>query len=227
MHALQAVGVERERVAGRLAGGLQIDRLSADHADACRRRAPSTSTTSSLRCVIAASAVDRLAREQRERLGLQAVAGENRDAVAVDDVQRRPAAAQRVVVHRRQVVVDQRVGVNQFDRAGGRQRERRTPRPAASLSARATASAAASVEHRPQTLAAGEDAVAHRLADERRARGRRRQIPLERVVDTRRERCVRNWPSASVVPEDVTSASAVGLVAGRGRPAPAAVRRVR
>ena len=50
--------------------------------------------------------VGRLAGEQRERFGLQPVAGENGHAVAADDVQRRPPAAQRVVVHRRQVVVD-------------------------------------------------------------------------------------------------------------------------
>ena len=89
----------------------------------------------------------RLAREQRERLGLQAVAGEDGDAVAVDDVQRRPPAPQRVVVHRRQIVVNQRVGVNQLDRAGRRQREvdrRRLPEQRLALRA-ATASAAASV----------------------------------------------------------------------------------
>ena len=64
-----------------------------------------------------------LAREQRERFGLQAVAGQNRDAVAVHDVQRRPAAPQRVVVHRRQIVVNERIGVNQLDGAGRRQRQ--------------------------------------------------------------------------------------------------------
>ena len=67
-----------------------------------------------------APSVAGLAREQRERLGLQRIAGEDRDAVAVHDVQRRPSAAQRVVVHRRQIVVNQRVGVNELDGAAPR-----------------------------------------------------------------------------------------------------------
>src|SRR6476661_7197681 len=46
-----------------------------------------------------------LARQQRKRLGMQAIAGEDGDAVAVDDVERWPAAAQRVVVHRGEIVV--------------------------------------------------------------------------------------------------------------------------
>src|SRR4029453_2737002 len=61
--------------------------------------------------------------EQRERLGQQTITCENRDAVAVDDVKRRPATTQRVVVHRGQVVVNQRVGVDQLDGAGRGQRQ--------------------------------------------------------------------------------------------------------
>ena len=104
-----------------------------------------------------------LAGEQRERFGLQTVAGQNGDAVAVHDVQRRPAAPQRVVVHGRQVVVDERVGVNQLDRAGGRQRE--------VARGRVDGLRGRERQHGPQALAAGEHAVAHRLADERRAPG--------------------------------------------------------
>ncbi len=119
-----------------------------------------------------------LAREQRERLRLQAVARQDRDAVAVDDVQRRPSAAERVVVHGGQVVVDERVGVDELDGARRRKRAASTGVPA-----RLTASAAASGQERPQPLAAGEDAVAHRLADERRTGRRLRQPALERIVD--------------------------------------------
>ena len=144
VHGAQPVGVERDPLAGRLAGGLQIDRLAADHAGGARGVAPITSMTRSLRAASAGSRGRRLAREQRERLGVQAVAGENRHAVAVDDVQRRPAAPQRVVVHRGQVVVDERVGVNQLDRARGGQRAPCAAAPA-SRRRRATASAAASV----------------------------------------------------------------------------------
>ena len=57
VHALEAVGVERQRMSGRLAGCLQIDRLAANHADGAGRFARSTSSASSLRCVIAASAL--------------------------------------------------------------------------------------------------------------------------------------------------------------------------
>ena len=72
-----------------------------------------------MRATSAGSIAGRLAGEQRERLGLQPVAGEHGDAVAVDDVQRRPSAPQRVVVHRRQIVVDQRVRVDHLDGARG------------------------------------------------------------------------------------------------------------
>ena len=50
------------------------------------------------------------------RLGEQAVAGEDRHVLAEHHVRGRAAPAQVVVVHRRQVVVDQRVGVDQLDR---------------------------------------------------------------------------------------------------------------
>ncbi len=66
----------------------------------------------------------RLARQQRKGLGEQAIAGQDGDAVAVHHVQGRPAPPQRVVVHRRQVVVNERVGVNQLDGARGRQGQR-------------------------------------------------------------------------------------------------------
>ena len=106
-------------------------------------------TTRSLRRDERRIVAGRLAREQRERLGLQPVAGEDGDAVAVDDVQRRPSAPQRVVVHRRQIVVDQRVGVNQLDGAGRGQREiawrTRSSTGALRGAERSTASAAASV----------------------------------------------------------------------------------
>ena len=97
----------------------------------------------------------RLAREERKRLGLEAVAGQDRDAVAVDDVQRRPSAAQRVVVHRRQVVVNQRVGVNQLDGARRREAHPRSASVCGSMSADRVRGGER--EQRPQALAAGED----------------------------------------------------------------------
>ena len=56
--------------------------------------------------------------QQVEGLGEEAVAGEDRDVLAEGHVARRLAAAQRVVVDRRQVVMDQRVGVDELERGG-------------------------------------------------------------------------------------------------------------
>ena len=66
-----------------------------------------------------------LAEEVAEGLGVEPVAREDRDVLAELHVAGRPAAAQLVVVHRRQVVVDQRVGVDELDRGGQRQHARR------------------------------------------------------------------------------------------------------
>ena len=83
-----------------------------------RRRRPTSSRTAA--STLAGSPV-LLGQRQAQRLGEQAVAGEDRDVLAVGHVAGRLAAAQLVVVHRRQVVVDQRVGVDHLDR--GRQRQ--------------------------------------------------------------------------------------------------------
>ena len=56
-----------------------------------------------------------------EGVGQQGVAGEYRHRLAEDLMRGRAAAAQIVVVERRQIVVDQRVGVDHLQRAGHRQ----------------------------------------------------------------------------------------------------------
>ena len=132
----------------RLSGRLQVDGLSAHHAVRAGRVGHDHDGCAACGAATAASRDVGLSRQQVKRRGLQAVAGENRDAVAVHDVQRRTAAPQRVVVHRRQVVVNERVGVNELDGAGRRQRGipgvgQRVRRRVRTL--RATASAAASV----------------------------------------------------------------------------------
>ncbi len=73
-----------------------------------------------------------------EGLGEERVAGENGERFAVDDVHRRPPAPELVVVHRRQVVVHERLGVHELDGAGhrkgqtpGRGRKRLPPAPSA------------------------------------------------------------------------------------------------
>ena len=60
--------------------------------------------------------------ENLEGLRQQGIAGQNRRRFAELGMAAGPAAAQVVVVHRRQVVVDQRIGVNHFHGAGRRQR---------------------------------------------------------------------------------------------------------
>ena len=79
-----------------------------------------------------------LGQQQPERLGVERVAGEDRDVLAERLVAGRAAATQVVVVHRRQVVVDQRVGVDQLDRRGERQHRRRGSMPIASAVASAS-----------------------------------------------------------------------------------------
>ena len=231
VHAAQAVGVERQRVARRLTRGLQVDRLSADHAGWPRSASDQPEhaqfSPEGFRIVQRGRG-----REQREGFCVQTIAGENRDAVAVDHVQRRPASSQRVVVHRRQIVVNQRVGVNQLDRAGGGQGEAerigisvgagtgigigtgtaeavpyarlayarlayarlayaRLPYarlPCARLPCARVPCARDGIrgrkrKDRPQSLAAGEHAVTHRVADDGGARRRRRQNACERFID--------------------------------------------
>ena len=91
-----------------------------------------------------------------ERERLHRVAGEHRLGDAEAHVHGRLAAAQDVVVHARQVVVDERVGVDQLDRAGGAQRGR----------ARAVHRVGGGEdEQRAQALAAVEDGIAHGLAE--------------------------------------------------------------
>ena len=59
--------------------------------------------------------------EEPHRLGEQPIAGEDRDVLAEFDVRGRHPPPQLVVVHRRQIVVNQGVGVDQLDRRRRRQ----------------------------------------------------------------------------------------------------------
>ena len=137
---------------------------------------------------------------------------------------RRPSPPQRVVVHRRQIVVDQRVGVNELERAGRRQRQR-----ARALGIRAVGCAdrfgRGERQHRPQPLAAGEQAVAHRLADARRAGRRRRQVAVERRVDVARgARRASRADRRRVTARPVASASSPASAAGAGLISPRSLR---
>ena len=100
--------------------------------------------------------------------GLQGVAGQDRGGLVIGLVHRRPAAAQVVVVHARQVVVDQAVGVDALQRAGGAQhRPLRQVEHLAGLQR----------EEGPQPLAGPERRIAHGLGQPRfRAVGARQQL---------------------------------------------------
>ncbi len=114
--------------------------------------------------------------DQAHGLGEQGVAGEDRDVLAVDPVAGRLTAAQVVVVHRGQVVVDERVRVHELDGRGGRQEP---------LRVLAQPLAAGEREHAADPLAAGQQRVAHRLDEGAGARGGRR---LGRVLGREVER---------------------------------------
>ena len=61
--------------------------------------------------------------------GEQTVAGQDRGRLVEFLVRGRPAAAQVVVVHRRQVVVHQRIAMHELDRGAGHQRAARAATP--------------------------------------------------------------------------------------------------
>ena len=166
VHLAQAVGVERS--GARMPAALEIDRLAADHAGGARGVGDDARSPRACGALSRGDDVRigrRLAREQRERFGQQRVAGEDRHALAEDDVRGRPAAAQRVVVHRRQVVVDERIGVNHLERAGRRQRQRVRGLVGVLAELLGDRFGGGERQHRTQPLAAGEQAVAHRLGD--------------------------------------------------------------
>ena len=60
--------------------------------------------------------------EDLERQRVQRIAGEDRGAFVEGAVHGRLAAAQIVIVHARQIVVDQRIDMDAFDREAGAQR---------------------------------------------------------------------------------------------------------
>ena len=113
-----------------------------------------------------------------ERQGQEAVPRQNRRRLVKRLVTRRPPAPQVVVVHRRQVVVDQRIGMNHLESTG---RAHRRPGIAATGFGRHQA------KHRPQPLSTPQHAVTHRRCQPGR-RGRPatginlRQTPIQCII---------------------------------------------
>ena len=108
--------------------------------------------------------VDELARDPRivvrerepKRLGEERVPGEQRDALAERDVRARASAPLGVVVHGREVVVDERERVHELERDCGRKRV---------LELAACRLGDREAEHRPDALSARLERVAKRLLE--------------------------------------------------------------
>ena len=182
VHRAESVGVERRcrsiairRVCTR---GLDIDRLAAHHpgrpggrGDDGDRPQTTRGRYFSGRC---------RACEEAERFGQEAVARKDGECVAVHDMRRRPAAPERIVVHRGEIVVDQGIRVNQFDGAGDRQDRCARRRLIGGF---VHGVAGGERQDGPEALAARHEAVAHGLRDARRAGRWHRQRGVERGVD--------------------------------------------
>ena len=108
-----------------------------------------------------------------EGRGQQTVSGEHRRRLVELLVAGRAAAAQIAVVHRRQIVMHERVGVDHLDRR--RDLQGATPRHPEKTRARQH-------EKRAQPFAGRQSRVAHRVIDPRLEAGRHDQQPLERGI---------------------------------------------
>ena len=116
---------------------------------------------------------------------LQGVAREDGDRLVESAVDGRPPASQIVVVHRGQVVVDQRIGVQAFERCG---------RPDGSCPASPERTRRLDREKRPEPLAAAERRIAHGFDEAARPRDLsplrlERELRLELRFDRRGGRC--------------------------------------
>ena len=109
MHVLDLGDVEL------LALRLEIDRLTAGHAEGAAGLAQHVDQTQPHR---RRGRQCRIARQQLKRQRLQRIAHQHRGGLVEGLVTGGPAAPQVVVIHRRQIVMDQRVDVDEFDGAG-------------------------------------------------------------------------------------------------------------
>src|SRR5205085_1641084 len=122
----------------------------------------------------------RIAPRQSDRRGNlkrdreQRVAGENGDAFAKNFVTRRAAAAEIVVIHAREIVVYERIGVDAFDRAGERQR---------GIDFAAARFRRGEAKNRAEPFAAREQTVTHRLVNGGRWRRFLRQKTIKGAID--------------------------------------------
>ena len=111
------------------------------------------------------------------RLGLQRVARQDGNGLTINLVAGRPAAAQVIVIQRGQIVMDQRVGMQHFQRGAQLFNPvgKKTRNHASGLH----------TKYGTEPLAAGEHAVTHRSVDRDRMLGSRREQALQRRVGQR------------------------------------------
>ena len=153
----------------RLMLGDQIDHLAADHAGGAGSGGECRDELAAHRRIAMRVGIG----QHLEGSGQQAVAGEHRGRLVEFLVAGRAAAAQIAVVHRRQIVMDERIGVDHLDRR--RHLQRATPRNTEQPRARQH-------EKRPQPFARRQRRVAHRFVDPRLEAGRHDQQPIERDI---------------------------------------------
>ena len=108
--------------------------------------------------------------QDRKRQGLEGVAGQDGGGLVEGLVAGQAPPAQVVVVHGREVVVDQRIGVDQLDGAGGAVHH---------LGCQADGAGGGVDQGRPDAFARPEGGVAHGRVQPGRLHVRRRQAALE------------------------------------------------
>ena len=172
MHGLESRGIQDERVSGYLPSRLKVDRLSADH-PGCSGCFSNPGNRPEFSPREHSARVDRFTRHQLERCSLQRIPREDREAVVVQHVKRWPAAAEAVIVHGRQIVVNQRVGVDELHGASHRQREVEWIQIiSCALGSIGEPNGVRSGEgkNRPQTLSASKHGVPEGIAEDRGTR---------------------------------------------------------
>ena len=153
--AFEAVGVMWR------AFGIEVFLLTADHAEGAGGMSQGPHR------------LDAMLGGAEEGQRLQRVAGEDGGGLIEGLMAGGPAAPQVVVVHRRQIIVDQGVGVEHLDRRHG---------PGAGMVMAADRAAGRQHQRRAQAFAAGEHAVTHRFVQPA-GRGRhQRQAVFERGI---------------------------------------------
>ena len=117
LHLLQTRDIDRLAIAEPAFAG-EIEHLAADHAadPRCARQRPRQQQPH--RRVV----VDFVSADDVEGERQQSVPGQDRGRIVGLLVQGRPAAAQIAVVHRRQIIVNQRITVDAFERSPGQKR---------------------------------------------------------------------------------------------------------